>query len=292
VPWLVTAAVPRWYVFCQARSCMTHDPLLNARLTGYTRPGFAARYHAYRPRPPRAIADLLLQLAQVAEPGLVVDLGSGTGLSTALWGGRARRVVGIEPLDEMRQVAVANNAASNVEFRAGVAQQTGLPAGAADIVTCAQSWHDLEPASAFAEADRILRVGGVFAAYDYEWPPVVHWEVERAFFAFMDQVSELGTEQSIESGMRQRGKTEHLEWMRRSGAFRYVREAFVHHTEPCTAERWVGFVLTAGSVPPVLDLRLSDAERGLDELRRVAERTLGDIGLPWHVSYRVRIGIK
>jgi len=30
---------------------------------------------------------------------------------------------------------------------------------------------------------------------------------------------------------------------------------------------------------------------GLDRLRAVAERTLGTHGLPWHVSYRVRMGI-
>jgi hypothetical protein len=45
-------------------------------------------------------------------------------------------------------------------------------------------------------------------------------------------------------------------------------------------------------VLPVLDLGLSDPELGLDGLRRVAERTLGDEGLPWHVSYRVRVGVR
>jgi len=31
---------------------------------------------------------------------------------------------------------------------------------------------------------------------------------------------------------------------------------------------------------------------GLDEFRRISERTLGAEGLPWYVSYRVGIGVK
>lgn len=135
-------------------STQPHDPWLNAQRTDYTRRGFAARYHAYRPRPPQALLDVLLQLAHTQRPGLVVDLGSGTGLSTCVWASYAQRVVGIEPLEEMRQVAEASHTAPNIYFQAGVAQQTGLPDGAVDIVTCAQSLHDMEPQSTLAEVAR------------------------------------------------------------------------------------------------------------------------------------------
>jgi ubiquinone/menaquinone biosynthesis C-methylase UbiE len=273
-------------------SVRSHDPLQNARLAGYTRGGFAGRYHAYRPRPPLALVELLQQMAQTSRPDLVVDLGSGTGLSTALWAAHARRVVGIEPLDEMRGIADAMRAGPHVEFRAGVAQQTGLPAGAADIVTCAQSFHHMEPQGVLVEVARILRPGGVFATYDYDWPPVVHPEAELAFFAFMDRIRELRAAHGIRSEQQQWDKTEHADRMQSSGAFRLVREVLLHRTERCTAEHWVGFALTLGHVIPVLDLGLSDAELGLDELRRVSERTLGAEGLPWYVSYRVRIGVK
>ena len=268
------------------------DPLLNARRTGYTRTGFAATYHAYRPRPPLAVVDLLMQLAQTQRPDLVVDLGSGTGLSTAVWAAHAERVIGIEPLDEMRVIAVARNTAPNVRFETGVAQATGLPAGTADIVTCAQSLHDMEPESALAEIARLLRPGGVFAAYDYDWPPVVHCEAEETFFAFVDRVSELRKRHGIRSEMRQWDKAGHLHRMRDCGHFRYVRETFLHHAEPCTAERWVGFALTLGHVPPVLELGLDDDELGLTALREAAQRTLGAAGLPWYVSYCVRLGVK
>src|SRR6266568_8429295 len=50
---------------------------------------FAVRYAEFRPRPPEDLFALLLSLAPARPPELVVDLGAGTGISTAPWSGRA-----------------------------------------------------------------------------------------------------------------------------------------------------------------------------------------------------------
>ena len=68
--------------------------------------GKARNYDQVRPTPPSALLDLLTQLIHMPHPTLVVDLGSGTGLSTAIWGERAERVIGIEPNTDMRQEAI------------------------------------------------------------------------------------------------------------------------------------------------------------------------------------------
>ena len=59
--------------------------------------GKASSYDRVRPSPPPALLDLLTQVIHLPRPTLVVDVGSGTGLSTAVWGERAERVIGIEP---------------------------------------------------------------------------------------------------------------------------------------------------------------------------------------------------
>ena len=145
--------------------------------------GKASSYDRARPTPPPALLDLLTQLIHMPHPALVVDLGSGTGLSTAIWGERAERVIGIEPNADMRKQAVHkvedHPYAAHIEYREGVAHQTGLPDGCADIVTAAQSFHWMEPTSTLAEIARILRPGGLFAAYDYDSPPAIHWELDR-----------------------------------------------------------------------------------------------------------------
>ena len=86
------------------------------RGSGYARTGFAAGYDSHRPSPPDALLDVLCLEAQVERPQLVVDLGSGTGLSTRAWAGRADEVVGVEASLEMREQAQAATSESNVRY--------------------------------------------------------------------------------------------------------------------------------------------------------------------------------
>ena len=66
---------------------------------------FAADYDAARPHPPAAIAEVLMQWSGASSPD-VVDVGAGSGLSAALWAGRATTVTAVEPGEGMRAVAM------------------------------------------------------------------------------------------------------------------------------------------------------------------------------------------
>jgi SAM-dependent methyltransferase len=256
--------------------------------SGYDRPGFAARYDRYRPRTPRALLDVLCRYARAERPALVVDLGCGTGLSTRVWSGLAKRVVGIEP--NLAMLAAAE-LASGVEFRQAFAQDTGLAGGAADIVTCSQSLHWMEPEPTFAEVERILRPGGVFAAYDYDWPPVVDPEVDDAFNAYQWRRRRARQARGIERGADRWAKEQHLERMRASGRFRSCREFVLHSIEEGNAQRISGFARSIGL--PVVDLSAAELERELriDALEKTARRVLGDRTVPFLFGYRVRIGV-
>jgi SAM-dependent methyltransferase len=258
--------------------------------------GFAARYDAYRPQPPLAILDILTQLAQAPRPRLVVDLGSGTGLSTAIWAARAADVVGVEPSDDMRQQAELRTAAlpgaAHVRYQPGFSTATGLPDGCADIVTCSQSLHWMEPAPTFDEVARILRPGGIFAAYDCDWPPTFNWELEQAYRTCIAQTSALEQTHGFSRDVHAWDKSKHLERIRESGRFRFTKEVVLHHVEQGGAERLVGLVLSQGSIATLLKHGLSEAEIGIAELRETAQRVLGDAIVPWYFSYRMRIGIK
>ena len=255
--------------------------------------GFAAGYDAVRPQPPVTLAELISQWAGVTMPD-VVDLGSGSGLSLLPWAGRARRVTAIEPSADMRKVAerrIAGLPAGAGEFTVigATAEETGLPGQCADIVTASQAMHWFDPARALPEIARLLRPGGVLAAYDCDWPPCVDWETDAAYTAFDARVREL----EVAHGLRPpyAGKGGHAERMRRSGLFRHVTEIAVHSRDEGDGERLTGLARSQGGAVALRSRGVSDDETGLTRLRQVAARRLAQ-PKPWWWTYRVRLAVR
>jgi SAM-dependent methyltransferase len=259
--------------------------------SGYERPGFSATYDRHRPRTPPELVALLARYAGPARPELVVDLGTGTGLSARAWAATAAHVIGIEPNPAMLAEAERATSEANVSYRLAFAQATTLDSGTADIVTCSQSLHWMEPNATFAEVARILGPGGIFAAYDYDWPPTVDPELDAAFDAYQARRRAVREARGIQRGADRWQKHEHLDRMRASGHFRFCREVLLHSVEDGDAERIVGFARSLGM--PVADGHDAELERDLDidELERVARHLLGDRVVPFHFGYRVRIGV-
>jgi SAM-dependent methyltransferase len=236
---------------------------------------------------------------------LVVDLGSGTGLSTLVWAGRADAVVGIEPNDDMREVAEGHARTMDtdvVRFVKATTSATGLMDGSADVVTVSQALHWMEPQSTFAEVARILRPGGVFAAYDYDWPPLVDWELDEAFHTFQRWVNQradiewVNARADIPLAERLKPmawtKTQHLERMHESSHFLYTREIALHSIEEGDAERFIGLSLTVAA-----DIYLHHGLIRPDEPEiiafQAAVRTCYPAPTaPWFLSYHARLGIK
>jgi SAM-dependent methyltransferase len=166
-----------------------HELAANAHRFG----GFADLYDRVRPTPPAAIADVIASYAG-RRPSFVVDLGSGTGLSTRWAAGWAAEVVGIEPSHDMRERAAHVTNLPRVRYLSGWSDETGLPDRCADAVLAVQALHWMEPAGTFAEVARLLRPGGVFAAIDCDWPPTVGdpaieaaWSRARATIAIYER---------------------------------------------------------------------------------------------------------
>jgi ubiquinone/menaquinone biosynthesis C-methylase UbiE len=254
--------------------------------------GFAEQYNAYRPSPPAVLRNVLLELAVTKRPKLIVDMGCGTGLSTRYWAETADRVIGIEPNLDMRTRAAAETVAGNITYLDATSYQTTLAEGCADIVTCSQSLHWMEPQKTLTEVARILRIGGVFAAYDYDWPPTTGvWRADAAYEECMKTISAREDDLPLEKRVRKWPKHEHLRRMADSGLFRYTKEIVLHHEETGAAERLVGLLLSQGSVMALLKAGKSEIELGIDRFRRICRETLGTLPRTWYWSSRVRIGV-
>ncbi len=93
----------------------------------------------------------------------VVDVGSGSGLSTFDLAPHARFVIGVEPDDVMRELAVKNAGkrnVKNVRFVKGWANEIPLKADSADVVVAFTAPLDYE------ESTRIVREGGFLISID------------------------------------------------------------------------------------------------------------------------------
>lgn len=254
--------------------------------------GFADLYDTFRPSPPAVLADLLTRMANAPHPELVVDLGSGTGLSTCYWAEKADEVIGVEPTPDMRKQAEAQTEAKNIHYREGFSHRTGLPEHCAQIVTCSQSLHWMEPQSTFEEAVRILVPGGVFAAYDYDWPPTTgNWKADAAYEECMVRVHQLEREFDNPSPVRKWDKSQHLARMAQSGCFRYTKEVVIHHIDQGNAKRLEGLLMSQGSLITLLKAGMTETQVGLDVFREKAFQALGMEASPWYWCSRVRVGI-
>lgn len=290
---------------------------MTANLDRFT--GFADLYDNVRPAPPAKLGRLLAAYAGVPRPR-VVDLGSGSGLSSRWASGWAASVVGIEPNADMRAAAEARPA-PGVTFEDALAQATGLPDRSADVVVAVQALHWMEPEPTLAEAARILRPGGVLAAIDADWPPVAGcaraeraWEaIDRRFRVLEERLTagedprapideaslELGTQEaggghrSRGPGLRSWDKSGHLQRMRRSGHFAYVREVALDEMAEGGAERFAALLRSHGTYQMLSRAGLSDEELGLphfeDEVREAFATAPAPYGLSF--TWRARLAV-
>jgi SAM-dependent methyltransferase len=103
----------------------------------------------------------VLDLVPVGDSATVLDLGAGTGKLTRVLAARYRRVLALEPLDELR--AVLQRQVPQAEMLGGVAEAIPLEDASVDAVFAGQSFHWFANDAAAGEIARVLRPGGVLA---------------------------------------------------------------------------------------------------------------------------------
>ena len=261
--------------------------------------GLAARYDAYRPKPPEAFLDRLTRLLPVSKPRLVVDLGCGTGLSTGVWAARAEKVIGIEPNENMIDWALNKNGGEhkNLHFQKRFSHDTGLPNGCADIVTAVQSVHFMEPPNTIDEVFRILRPGGVFAITEEYRPPMLHREVSKVYNHFIQRLIERCNAYENERPHKDVKavswpKHQHVAYMRQRNQFRFLTECLIEATEMGNAERFIGLALSHSGTSLLLKKGFSEKEIGIDDLRMAARRFLGKRNSQWRFIFHTVFAIK
>lgn len=258
--------------------------------------GFGELYDRNRPAAPEE-AIRILETYLEGTPDTVVDVGCGTGLSTFLWLDRARRVYGIEPSRDMRGMAETKWEAAgrpeSLTFREGYSDRLDFADGTVDLITCSQSFHWMNPQPTLAEFARLLRPGGVFAAYDCDWPPVLSADLEAAYMELYELAERRANELSREDERAHKWpKEQHLRQIEESGHFRYAREIVFHNRERCDASRYLGIALSQGGTQAAIRLGAEDVKALSESFGRRAEAFFDGRTKEVLFGYRMRLGVR
>jgi len=136
---------------------MTLDPI--KRFTGR-----AENYDKYRPTYPKEIILELKSKINMTPDKIIVEIGSGTGKLTKILLEEGYTVYGVEPNDEMRELAERSFRDSSKFISInGRAENTTIDDDFADFIIIAQAIHWFKPIETLREFHRILKPEGKIA---------------------------------------------------------------------------------------------------------------------------------
>jgi SAM-dependent methyltransferase len=143
-------------------------------------------YVKYRPGYPKEVLAFLMEHIGFAPDWIVADIGSGTGISTALFLENGNTVYAVEPNGPMRGKAeeLLKGHRGFVSVN-GTAEGTGLEASSVDLVVAGQAFHWFERVAARQEFRRIVRPGGAVALMWNERQVVS--DFEKAYEAMLQE---------------------------------------------------------------------------------------------------------
>ncbi len=127
----------------------------------------AADYAQARPGYPEALFDWIAVIAP--QRTLAWEAGCGSGQATRDLAARFAYVFATDPSAEQAERHWARqHPVANVEVKVEAAESTSLDDASMDLVVVAQALHWFDRARFFSECERVLRPGGVLAAWTYQ----------------------------------------------------------------------------------------------------------------------------
>jgi SAM-dependent methyltransferase len=234
----------------------------------------AAEYDRYRPTYPPAIFEEIEAYADLAPDDRILEFGAGTGRATLQYAAWGNPILAIEPAPAMADVARANLAAyANVEIVTATLEDAVVDAYSFGLVTGAQAFHWLDPATRVERIANALYAYGTVALVDNV--QVVPDDHAAFFIRAQDVYLDVAPDLAHEGPFR---KPDDIPNHRLAGSMLFVDPEQRTH-------RWE-WTLDASTYVALLQTHSSHASLDPDVRRRLVERigTLIDVEFGGHVT--------
>jgi SAM-dependent methyltransferase len=121
-------------------------------------------YVRYRPGYPVEAIEFVIRETGLTPGAVIADIGSGTGISAAMFLGQGYQVYAVEPNDPMREAA-ERLLPEHEDFHSvrGSAENTTLAEDSVELIVAAQAFHWFDTPETRAEFSRILKPAGRIA---------------------------------------------------------------------------------------------------------------------------------
>lgn len=141
-------------------------------------------YASYRPRYPDELFSWLAETSPAR--ALAWDCACGSGQASFPLARHFQRVVATDASEA--QISAAPTSEPKIEWRVAAAEESGLEPRSVDLITVAQALHWFDLGRFYPEARRVLREGGVLAAWSYGMNEVQGAEVNSLVQHFYSKI--------------------------------------------------------------------------------------------------------
>ncbi|XP_074655758.1 putative methyltransferase DDB_G0268948 [Tubulanus polymorphus] len=165
-----------------------------------------ARYAKARFSYPQDLKEAVLEFlaeSNLSPPfGQLVDVGCGSGQSTPLFADQFQNLIGVDFSEAQIEEAKKCNDHQNITYLVQDAYSLPIEDSSTDLVTCAASIHWFDLPRFYEEVRRILKPGGVLAAWSYRYPDVEYEGHPEASERASEVIKHMETKEWIEGGWR------------------------------------------------------------------------------------------
>jgi SAM-dependent methyltransferase len=234
----------------------------------------AELYDTYRPSYPKALIDDAVSISGLPPSGKILEVGSGTGIATALFAPRGYTILCIEPGKNLAAVAAKKLQAYPVTIENVAFEDWAETANAFDLMISAQAFHWIDKETGYPKVARALKKDGYAALF---WNTSTHpdREIDRDLErVYAEDVPNLAKDPGSWEGLLKQRESEIIG----SGCFADVQVRTYPWTARYNVEHYLGLLNTYSD-----HLGLAEEIRAklMHDIARVIEKHGGVVDKPY-----------